>query len=108
MADKIKVTVDESLKGLIPGYLEDIGIWISEIYRLSEEENFEVICSLTHKMTGSGAGYGFDFISRAGSEANQAARDKDAVLVRKWMEKLGEYLDGIEIIYVDDEDEFDF
>jgi hypothetical protein len=108
MADRIRVEVDDSLEGLIPGYLSDIGEWIIKIQDFMEKKDFDAIRNLTHKMAGTGAGYGFDFITRAGNEANKAAKGKDPVLVREWMEKLKEYLDRLDIIYVDDDSGFDF
>jgi hypothetical protein len=107
MTDRIKVEVDDSLKGLVPGYLEDIEKWIADISGFAEAGDFGSIRDLTHRMAGTGAGYGFDFITQAGGEANKAAHEKDPALVREWVDKLRDYLDRLEIIYVDD-DEFDF
>ncbi len=76
MADRIKVEVDDSLESLIPGYLGDIEKWIADILGLAKAGDFEAIRDLTHKMAGTGAGYGFDFITHAGGEANKAAHEK--------------------------------
>ena len=107
MADKIKVEVDESLESFIPGYLEDIGKWVEAILKAFENNDFETIRQLSHKMAGTGAGYGFEFITRAGRNINKAAHGKESAPVKEWTGKLKDYLNRVEVIYVEDDDEFE-
>ena len=54
---------------------------------------------LGHSMKGAGGGYGFTGVSEIGRSIEEAAKERDASLIRMSMMKLTEYLDRVEVIY---------
>ncbi len=107
MADNVKVEVDETLAPLIPCYLEDMGKWAEAILTALDNEDFETVRQLSHKMSGTGSGYGFEFITRAGMNINKAAHEKEGATVREWVRQLKDYLHRVEVVYVEDDDGFE-
>ena len=103
MNKKIIVNVDQGLAEFIPGYLKDISQWTKNILEAVDESDFDTVRTLSHKMIGTGSGYGFDFITDAGKQSNKAAHSSDSASVREWIHKLENYLSHIEINYIKDE-----
>ena len=60
---------------------------------------FETVRVLGHSMKGSGGGYGFDAITDIGMSLEEAAKDRNAENIRKWLAELASYLDRVEVIY---------
>lgn len=93
------VWVDSSFADLIPGFLEkrrqDIATMQEALYR----GDFQTIQTLAHQMKGSGGGYGFDVISEIGAGLEQAARERDAGNVCKWILQLATYLRHVKVNY---------
>ncbi|PKN19642.1 MAG: Hpt domain-containing protein [Deltaproteobacteria bacterium HGW-Deltaproteobacteria-6] len=97
--EKFTVIVDEDLRDLIPGYLENRRKDMTEIISALDQGEFEVIRSLAHKIKGSGGGYGFDGITEIGRACEDAAKRLDAQEVREQVERLQVYLDNVEVIF---------
>lgn len=97
--EKIIVYIEAELRELIPGFLENRRKDIQTISEALAQDNYETIQILGHRMKGAGGGYGFDAITDIGSSLEQAAKDKDAGEIRKWMGELVAYLDRIEVVY---------
>lgn len=98
-SNKILVTVDEDLRELVPGYLENRRKDIAEIIAALNRNDFETIRSLGHKMKGSGGGYGFDEISEIGRIFEEAAKKADVGQIRDQANRLQNYIDNVEIIF---------
>ncbi|HSE83758.1 MAG TPA: Hpt domain-containing protein [Thermodesulfobacteriota bacterium] len=97
--EKIIVHIESDLKELIPGYLKNRYKDIESISEALEQDDYESIRLLGHSMKGSGGGYGFNVITDIGRSLEQAAKDKDADEIRKWVNELSVYLELIEIVY---------
>ncbi|MBF0423232.1 MAG: Hpt domain-containing protein [Magnetococcales bacterium] len=97
---RLVVKVDQDLEDIAPGYLEnrrkDVGLLSTAL----EQNDFNTVKMIGHRMKGSGAGYGFDFISETGSRIEQAAIARNTPIIRDCMDQLTDYLDSIEVIYV--------
>ncbi len=52
-----------------------------------------------HSMKGTGGGYGFEELSRIGSELEKAAQAEDADAISSLVARLEEYLDKVVIEY---------
>lgn len=95
----MRVTVDEDLADLIPGYLErrqdDLVVLASAL----ASGDFESIRILGHSMKGSGGGYGFDGITDIGSALEIAGRDHDTAAIESSTAALAEYLTRLEVVY---------
>jgi len=97
--EKIVVVVDEDLRELIPGYLENRRNDIVEIAAALERGDFETIRSLGHKMKGSGGGYGFDRITEIGETFEDAAKRSQTQKIRDQIHRLQAYLDNVEVTF---------
>jgi HPt (histidine-containing phosphotransfer) domain-containing protein len=96
----IPVEIEESLKNLIPGFLENRRKDIEQIRLALEQADFSTVQTLGHRMKGDGGGYGFDGLSDIGSALELAAARRDRDSIRRQLAKLVEYLDRIHITYV--------
>ncbi len=97
--EKTVVRVDPEIQNLIPGFLENRRKAIKAMLEALEQRDYETIRILGHRMKGSGAGYGFDAITDMGDTIEQAAKDKDSAVIRRWINKLVNYLERLEVVY---------
>jgi HPt (histidine-containing phosphotransfer) domain-containing protein len=96
----ISVEIDESLKDLIPGFLENRKKDIEKIRLALEQADFSTIQTLGHRMKGDGGGYGFDGIGEIGTALELAAARRDRESIQRQLAKLVDYLDRISITYI--------
>lgn len=96
----IPVQIDESLKDLIPGFLENRRKDIEKIRLALEQTDYSTIHTLGHRMKGDGGGYGFDSIGEIGAALELAAARRDRDSIQRQLEKLADYLDRICIVFV--------
>lgn len=96
--EKIQIKADPDLVDLLPGYLQKRADEVKQILTFLEEENFEEIRTLGHRMKGSGGGYGFEEISRIGADMEQSAIAKDAAKTKELLSQLEDYLNRVELI----------
>ncbi|MFZ5590740.1 MAG: Hpt domain-containing protein [Bacillota bacterium] len=94
---KIVVQVDEDIKDLIPGFLANRQQDIVNLQRALAAGDFQSIQFIAHGLKGSGAGYGFDFISQLGRRLEEAAKSKQETLVKQLIDLLPVYLQRIEL-----------
>jgi CheY-like chemotaxis protein len=87
-----EVELDESIRALVPGYLEKRRRDVQAISAALEEGDFDAIRVMGHKMSGTGAGYGFPRITEIGRGIESAARDRDAIVARERAEELARFL----------------
>lgn len=95
----IEVVIDPDLEDIVPGYLKNRRQDIRDLGSALERNDYETVRVTAHRMTGSGAGYGFDAITDMGRELTVAGRAGDAVGVRAVMAQLADYLDRLHITY---------
>jgi HPt (histidine-containing phosphotransfer) domain-containing protein len=86
---------------LIPTYLLNCRMNIIVMRAALDRGDFETVRSLGHQMRGTGAMYGFQFISDTGGAIEQAAKNSDIDASRDGVGKLSNYLDEIDINAVD-------
>ncbi|MCX5816036.1 MAG: Hpt domain-containing protein [Proteobacteria bacterium] len=96
---RIIVRIDKDLEDLIPGYIGNRHKDIKSIRASLESGDFENIRILGHSMKGSGGGYGFDEITTIGASIEKAAKENDVEEIKKWIEKLSQYIESVDIIY---------
>jgi len=96
---EIIVVIEEDLRELIPGYLENRRKDMAEIVAALDRGDFETIRSLSHMMKGSGGGYGFDEITEIGRACEDAAKRSQAQEVRDQVARLTVYLDHVVVVY---------
>jgi HPt (histidine-containing phosphotransfer) domain-containing protein len=86
---------------LIPTYLLNCRMNIIVMSGALDRGDFETVRSLGHQMSGTGAMYGFQFISDMGGSIEQAAKNSNIDASRDGVGKLSNYLDEIDINAVD-------
>jgi PAS domain S-box-containing protein len=87
------------LTHLIPPYLLNCRKNIIVMRDALDRADFETVRSLGHQMRGTGAMYGFRFISDTSSAIEQAAESCNIDASRDWVGKLSNYLDDIDTTY---------
>ena len=96
---KIVVHAEADLEALIPGFLgrrrEDIRAVLAALVR----SDYETIGRLGHSMKGTGASYGFDYITELGSSIEAAAEGKRWRAILDLVGELSCYLERVEVVY---------
>jgi CheY-like chemotaxis protein len=96
--EKILVRADARLRALIPDYLDRRREDVRAMSAALDVPDLETIRELGHKMTGTGAGYGFPRISEIGAAIEADAKKNNAAGIRSRVADLARYLDQIEIV----------
>ncbi|HIJ83213.1 MAG TPA: Hpt domain-containing protein [Magnetococcales bacterium] len=97
---KLVIKVDKDLEDIAPGYLENRGKDCVLLPQALEQNDFDSLKMMGHRMKGSGAGYGFQLISDLGTRIEQAAHVQDRQEIHDCIRQLVDYLGNIEIVYV--------
>ena len=99
MTEKVVVAIDPELKELIPSFLankrRDVGFLADALVG----RDFDAISRLAHRLKGEGGSYGFDLITDLGRELEDAAQSHDARLVQQCIDRLGDYLANVEVVF---------
>lgn len=90
---------DPELANLIPKYLQNRHNDVAQLERSITEENFEGIKLLSHRMKGSGGGYGFDKISEIGKLMEEAVDQKNIGLIKEQVAALKDYLENVKVVF---------
>lgn len=97
---RIPVRIDAALEELIPTFLANRRRDVDTMRRAVADSDFAVLQTLGHRMKGDGGGYGFEGISEIGAILEGAAARKDRESILRQIDKLGDYLDRIEVVFV--------
>lgn len=95
----ITVLIDQDLKEIIPGFLENRRIDVQTLERALKENDLRAIHLIGHRLKGDGGGYGFDAISTIGGVLEQAAAREDRDVIRRQIAELVDYLARITVAY---------
>lgn len=93
------VYVDEDLKELIPGFLENRYEDITNLKTALHDKDFETLRKMGHSIKGVGGGYGFDYVTELGYNIEEAAKAEDVSNISKLIDELKDHLDKVEIKY---------
>lgn len=99
--EKTTIKIDKDLEPLIPSYISDIMKWTKDMVTDVEKGDFESVRKISHQMTGSGSGYGFDMITETGIKINKAAHTGDGSTIKELCRMLHDYLERVHVEYVD-------
>ena len=94
-APEIRVLVDDSLRELAPGYLENRRRDLPRLAAALADGDWETIRVIGHNVKGTGAGYGFDAISQIGAALEAAAKARDRAEIGARVDELTRFLDGV-------------
>jgi histidine phosphotransfer protein HptB len=104
MTEKIIVRVDQDLKAIVSKYLDVQRREITGFTSLLADQRFEEIRKAAHKIKGSGATFGFNYLTEAATRIEKEARNGNAEPIEELSCKLIEYLDHIELEFVPEEE----
>ncbi|MBU3917108.1 Hpt domain-containing protein [bacterium] len=96
---KIKVVIDEDLEDMIPSYLQSCRDNMVIIVQCLKTNDYAHIRNIGHDLHGSGASFGFEFITEAGKQINQGAKNKDHKVITESITDLETYLNNLMIDY---------
>jgi CheY-like chemotaxis protein len=96
--DDLVMLEDPDTAPLVPTFLENRREDVSAMRSLLEQGAFVGIESIGHKMKGTGRSYGFETISRIGSDIEFAAHQQDATSVERLLTSLDQYLWRVKIV----------
>ena len=97
--DKIIVHVDPDLEDIVPRFLELRYEDLQAISAGLATGDFTALARIGHSMKGTGASYGFDYITELGRSIEQAAKAQDADGVRNHAAQLADYLQRVEVVF---------
>jgi CheY-like chemotaxis protein len=96
--ERTVVLMDARLRAVVPGYLENRRRDIQSILEALQRSDYETIRELSHKMSGTGGGYGFSRITEIGAAMEGAAKEANADEIRSRIADLSRYLDVVELV----------
>lgn len=86
---------------LVPGFLSARRGDVGRLKAMLEAGDTEGMALLGHRLAGAGGAYGFHFISEVGFRIEEAARTDDHGALRDTVAALADYLDRLEIVFVE-------
>jgi hypothetical protein len=95
---KIRVTPSPGIEGLVPNYLANVRRDMKAILAGVDSKDCKIARRLGHQLKGSGAGYGFPEITRAGAAVERAATADNGDEIRRQILALAAYLDRVETV----------
>lgn len=84
----LNTSVPPELRPFLVGFFERRLLEVDTLARHAEQKNYVAIAAIAHKIRGNGAGFGFPALSSVGIDLEVAAKDRDEVNVRKFIEEL--------------------
>lgn len=101
MSDKILVEIDQDLKELIPGYLENRNKDVEKMKELLANKDYEELKRLGHQIKGNAGSYGFSQMSVYGMNIEDACKNSQYDSIEENIKNIEDYLGKVEITYVE-------
>jgi PAS domain S-box-containing protein len=95
----IEIHVTAQLRAIMPGYLDRQRSGVRILRDALEAADYDTIGMLGHRMKGSGAGYGLEWITKIGAAIEHAAAQRDQASIREQVEALEDLLRRVAIVY---------
>jgi CheY-like chemotaxis protein/HPt (histidine-containing phosphotransfer) domain-containing protein len=95
----IEIHVTAQLRAIMPGYLDRQRSGVRTLRDALEAADYDTIGTLGHRMKGSGAGYGLEWITKIGAAIEHAAAQKDQASIHEQVEALEDLLRRVAIVY---------
>lgn len=94
------IDIDEDLKDIVPGFLENRKKDITTLKSLYEEKNLPEIEKIGHKVSGSSGGYGFHDLGNIAKEIEKFAMDNKESEIGPLIQQFEEYVQNVQVNYV--------
>ena len=83
---------------LIPPFLAECRRELEAMEHSLVDADFKAIALVSHQLTGSGASYGFQYLTDASRRIETGVRGRDAVLIKAELDSIRRYLDRVKVI----------
>ncbi len=93
------IHADPDIRDLIPTFLCNRETELSLFLHAANENDFEKIMDLAHKLKGSAAGYGFMRLSEIACALEKAGKDQDSAAVTGCISQIQDFLSRVQVIY---------
>ncbi|MCF6150167.1 MAG: Hpt domain-containing protein, partial [Candidatus Kuenenia sp.] len=93
------VAVYSVFKEVIPSFLNEVRQNIRTMSEALQDNNFETILNIGHRLKGAGGGYGFDHISKMAMLIEKNAEEKNTKEIQKKLEEFSNYVESIHVVY---------
>ncbi len=98
--EPVVLHVNGELETLMPGFLEHRRQDVVQMTDALSREDFETLREIGHGLKGAGGTYGLEAITAYGRSLETAAAQKDAHGVREGLQRLSQFLDRLQVIYL--------
>jgi len=95
----IAVTVDETLRDLVPLFLEFKRADVNKAIDALRQKDCARAREVGHQVKGEGGAYGFDSLTAMGAELEEAARRNDCEAALDTAMRLADYLERVQVSY---------
>jgi HPt (histidine-containing phosphotransfer) domain-containing protein len=96
------VKVSSDLEPLIPKYLHNRRLDIEKAAKHLADNEMEPLRIIGHTMKGSGASYGFSFISEIGARIEIAAKESNSRSIQEALKEFEQFLDTVQVVFVEE------
>jgi signal transduction histidine kinase/CheY-like chemotaxis protein len=94
---RITVLIEPEMQDVVPAYLEKRKLDLSSYYEALDAGNLAAIQTIAHNMKGTGAGYGFPFLTEIGEKIEAAARAGRRNELKARIDELASWLGKLDI-----------
>ena len=101
---EIIISVSEDIIDLVPRFMDNRRKDVESIHKALEVGDYETVRGLGHAIKGSGGTFGFDEATEIGIRIEDAAKARNADVIRQLTHELLEYFDRVRVISVPSED----
>jgi HPt (histidine-containing phosphotransfer) domain-containing protein len=98
---KYQVDIDKEFEMLIPLFIKTKRDDINKLKEELSKGDYEKIRFIGHQIKGAGYGYGFTYIGDLGSQLEERSLSGDEKNILSLIRRLEDYLEGVEINYID-------
>jgi len=95
----VHIRLDQDFAEFVPKFLEHVQESIRSMEEALAKNDYEFILNTSHRIKGSGGGYGLDVVSEFAQTIEMETRKKNEAKISKQLKKLTEFLQHIEITY---------
>lgn len=89
------IVIDEDLKEIVPGYVENRHKEIITLNELLKDQNIIEIKVIAHKLAGNAGGYGFHELGELGADLEAACESGDLDKMSELLNSISSYLDEL-------------
>jgi len=99
MTKKYVVTIDKDIKEIVPNFIANRENDLLQLQKYINENQYEEIKVIGHKLSGNAPSYGFDYLGKIGHELEISAEQKKHEEIINCIENFNEFMSNYEIKY---------